>query len=356
MLPLIAMSVVVGCGCSKDRTIKDVQTAYNEMIVSFNLTEGNMFFTDTDNEFAIKINYSSDLQQAIENSSLSNDTQKRYKALFYQQQILDNIFAYYNNHQTAFYTYASGKEIDQDKINALYDSVKTLHEQLATFEKHYDAFIDSTSQGLSDIMKFNITTYSYHLNNLIDASFNFIFNFQSLYEKYGCENNYDMVSGTNLRSYVDKAYVDMSYIVYLECIKSFNQSVDVNGVCDLAPIIGSSSDYNLINLLDERKEISTSILENYGNDTAEGIIATDAVQSFMYVRDIYEQRLGTYINSYNNIDNETINQYQFGLVGGIDYDDYLKTLNSSERATIVLIDNFVGEIFTNYMTKLKSLI
>ena len=356
MFPLIAISLFVGCGCGEDRTVEDVKNVYLEMVDSFKTEEGNKFFNDELNKFAITISYPSNLTEAINNTSFANDTQKRYRALFYQQQILNNIFAYYNSNESAFYTYASGKEIDQDDLNALYDSVISLKEALTSFEQHYEAFIDATEQGLSDIMKFNITTYSYHLNNLIDSSFNFIYKFQGLYEQYGCESSYNDPTVSNLKTYMDKGYLDMSYIVYLENIKSFNQSVGENGVCDLAGIVGNENEFNLISWLDNREEISSTILDNYGLDTEAGITATNAVNTFVYCRDVFEQRLGTYLTSYGSVDNLNINQYQFNLNGGIDYNSYLKSLSSSEKATIILIDSFVSETFNNYMIKLKALI
>ena len=355
MFPLIAISCFVGCGCEKDRSIGDVQKAYIEMVESFNTDGGNKFFDVETDKFVISIQYPTDLKSAIDNTSCANDTQKRYRALFYQQEIISNIFAYYSNNEESFYTYTSGKDVNQDEINNLYNKVKNLHEALKEFEIQYNIFIDATEKDLSDIMKFNITTYSYYLNSLIDSSFDFIYTFQTMYEKYGCENEYDNPL-TNLNTYVDKAYLDISYIVYLEDIKSFNHEVGENGVCDLSAIIGNEKTFEYLELLENRGAVSSVIVENYGKDTEAGILSTNAVNAFVYSREVFEQRLNTYVNAYNSVDNLTINQYKFELNGGIDYDSYLKTLSSSEKATIILMDSFVNENFNNYITKLKAII
>ena len=52
----------------------------------------------------------------------------------------------------------------------------------------------------------------------------------------------------------------------------------------------------------------------------------------------------------------TINQYRFGLNGNVDYNSYITSQISSERALIVLLDNFIEDTFLNFVDKLNNIV
>ena len=160
----------------------------------------------------------------------------------------------------------------------------------------------------------------------------------------------------NLDSYVNVAYLDMTYVIYLENIKSFDYSVGDNGVCDLANIIGNENEYNLLDNLNTRKSISLSITESLGADTETGQEATELVNTFVYARDIFNQRLSTYIATYNDLDMYTINQYKFDLSGNVDYNSYLISLSASDRAIVKSVDTFILDVFDSYLEKLNLIV
>jgi hypothetical protein len=356
-LVLSVFSVLALFGCGKDRDINDIKNAYSNMVSSYaeEKKQEYKFFSDKNSPNSIVISYPVMVRQAINSNSPSNAVQKRYRALYYQQKILDNIFIYYNNHQEEFYRIAESQEIEKDELNDLYNRVCSVNESLKNFESHYSSFISATEDGVSDIMEFNITSYSYNLNHVIDCSFDFIYKFHDLYVKY-CVENYGAYSESNLNTYVDKAYVDISYIVYLENIKSFNYSVGSHGVCDLSDVVGSQTEYNLLSLLEERKPISTTIVGNVGLTSDAGVLATDAVNLFTYSRDVFEQRLTPYISTYSSVNMYNLNQYKYGLNGSVNYESYLKSLSASDRATIALLNSFVEDNFSNYISKLNSIV
>ena len=353
LLPVFSILILFGCG--DDREIKDIQTAYSEMVSDFTVSGESDFFSDSEKPNSIVISYPATIKQAIENTSPSNSVQKRYRALYYQQEILNNIFTYYNNYQEEFYRETASKDIDEDKINSLYDSAKNLHETLTNFEGAYNSFNDAIEDGISDVMKFNMTSYSFHLNKVIDASFDFVYKFHNIYTEY-CVDNYDSANADNLALYVDKAYLDISYIAYLENIKSFNYSVGGHGVCDLADVVGSSNKYNLLSLLDSRKSISDFVTANLGATTEEGVEVTERINLFAYNRGVYEQRVNNYLTTYRSVDIFKINQYRFGLNGNVDYNSYLTSQSSSDRAVILMLDNFVEDTFLSYVEKLNTIV
>ena len=73
---------------------------------------------------------------------------------------------------------------------------------------------------------------------LIEDSFDFIYDFINIYTKY-CVSNYDVNSPANISLKLEKAYVDLAYIVYHENFKAFNHSVGSKGISDLSSIINS---------------------------------------------------------------------------------------------------------------------
>jgi len=355
LMLLSVMSILVLFGCGKDKSIENVESAYTEMVNSFVVSEENKFFSDYNNPNSIVITYPATVDYTIKNASPSNAVQKRYRGLYYQQLVLNNIFDYYDHHQQDFYRIAKGKDIDNDEINDLYDSIVELKDNLKDFESHYTSFLDATENGISDIMEFNITSYSYYLNKVIDKSFDFIYKFHDMYVDY-CIDDYSAYNETNLNIYVDKAYLDISYVVYLENIKSFNYSVGSHGVCDLADVVGSQSEYNLLELLENKKSISDTIIGNVGATTEQGVTATNTVNLFVYSKDVFEQRLNTYISTYYDSNIFQINQYKYDLTGNVDYGSYLLSLSASDRAKIVLLDRFTQDNFKNYVNKLNTIV
>lgn len=354
LLPILSVLVLFGCG--KDKEIEDVLTAYTEMVDTFTVGGESDLFSEASNPKAIVISYPVTVKQAIENIAPSNDLQKRYRGLYYQQEILDNIYTYYTNYQEDFYRIAKSKDIDEDEVNDLYDSVKDIHDSLDNFKHHYETFKDVTlDSGISDIMEFNITSYTFHLNKVIDASFDFVYRFHNIYSNY-CIDDYHSFNADNLQLYVDKAYLDISYVVYLENIKSFNYSVGEHGICDLSSIVGSESEKNLLSLLDERKNISATILGNLGTSTEAGIYADEAVSIFSYIRDVYEQRINSYLTNYKKVNMYNISQYRFNDSSNITYENYLNSLSASDRAVHTMLDNFVDDTFLNYVSKLNSIL
>jgi len=353
LLPVFSLLILFGCG--NDKKIEDIQSAYSDMVNSYTISGESDFFSDETSPNSIVISYPITVEQVISNSNPSNDVQKRFRALYYQQKILDNIFAYYNNHQEDFYRIAPSKDIDEDEINDLYNNLNDIRDVLSEFEKHYDTFIDAISNGVSDIMEYNLTSYAFYLNRVIDESFDFIYKFHNMYANH-CVDNYQSITADNLSIYVDKAYIDISYVVYLENIKSFNYSVGSHGVCDLSSVVGSSNSYNILSLLDNRKSLSAFVQENVGNDSEQGESANESADLFVHAKNVIEQRLSTFITTYNAVNMYNINQYRFNLNGGVDYEAYLTSLSASDRSIVNSIDNFVKDCFNNYVDKLNKIV
>lgn len=353
LIPMFALILL--CGCGSDASISKVQETYTNMKTSMVIDGENNFFSNEENPNAISIKYSSQVQRAIDNVSASNDVQKRYRALYYQQTILDIIYDFYNNYEEEFYRVAPSKDIDEDEIEELYDSVNELRSTLQGFAHHYDTFVSATENGTSDIMAFNITSYSFHLNGVIDKSFDFMHKFYNMYVEY-CVEDFTIYNEHNLNLFVDKGYLDIAYVVYLENIKSFNYSVGDNGICDLASVVGSSSEYNLLGLLDVRKSLSPAIAENIGLTTPEGTDAKEKLDLFTYNRNIYNQRVNNYLNTFGSVDMYQVNQYRFGLNGTVNYESYLQSLSVSDKATLTMLNNFINDNFKVYVDKLMTIV
>lgn len=354
VLPLIALSVL--CGCGKDRSIGDIHKLYNSITTEHVVNDQNIFFSNELNKQSVNIYYSDSLKATINAENPSNKVQKRYKAISYQQNILDNIFNYYSNHQENFYMIAASKNINKNELNTLYDKVNNLNKTLDEFESKYNTFIDAIeSNGIPDIMEYNITSYSYELNKVIDASFEFIYYFHKLNTKY-CLQNPNLYTEQTIQVYVDKAYIDMSYIVYLNDIKAFNYSVGENGVCDLAGVVGSDCKYNKLEMLGVKKEISPNILENLVKDANDYDLTMEKLNEFSYCRKIFEQKFNNYLATYSSLNVYTIANYKFDQIIGVTYDNYINSLTASDRAVVVMLDNFVENDFDNYMSKLASIV
>ncbi len=353
LIPVFA--IILLCGCGGDVKLSKVQEAFSNIKTSMIIDGENNFFANEENPNAISIKYSTQVQKAIDNENASNEVQMRYRALHYQQAILDIIYDFYNNYEEEFYRIAPSKDVDKDEIESLYNSVKDLKSTLNTFTHHYDNFVIATKGGPSDIMTFNITSYTFYLNGVIDSSFDFIHKFYDMYVDY-CVEDYTVYNGDNLELFVDKAYLDIAYVVYLENIKSFNYNVGDNGTCDLSSVVGSDNEFNILKLLDDRKSISNAILENVGLDTEQGEEAKEKLDLFVYHRDIFNQRLDNYLSTFRSVDMYHVNQYRFDLNGTVDYNSYLMSLSLSDRSTLAMLDNFINDNFMEFVDKLMTIV
>ena len=157
LIPVFALIML--CGCGGDASISKVQESFANMKSAMVVEGENNFFSSEKNPNAISIKYSSQVQRAIDNVAASNDVQKRYRALYYQQAILDIIFDLYNNYEEEFYRVAPSKDIDEDEVEELYNSINELKSTLQGFRQYYDTFVVATENGTSDIMAFNINAF-----------------------------------------------------------------------------------------------------------------------------------------------------------------------------------------------------
>lgn len=354
ILPLIAIFCFVGCG--EDRTIEDVENLYKSMTEVYVNEDNNLLFSNKDKPNTITIKYSTLVSNAVNITTPSTDMQKRYSALGYQQQILNYIFNYYEQNQEDFYRILKSKEINNSDINDLYERISGLKTSLENFKAQYDIFTDSTNSGISDVMEFNLTSYTYEVNKIIDSSFNFIYKFIDMYNNY-CIENADALTAKNLSLKIQRTYVDIANIVYLENFKAFNYSVGTNGICDLAPVINTSNNYSLIEYLEgDVKSISNIITEGLIEDSKNHNYVLNLINDFVYSEEVFSQRLNSYKAVYNEQDIYTLTQHRFGLVSGVDYTSYLDSLSTSNRANIYMFEEFVNTNFIDLVDNLNTII
>lgn len=351
ILPLL--SIVLLCGCGETINIQDVKTRYDKLTTAYVVNNVNNFYNNEQLSKTIFINYD-DLRNEIEDSDPDNDLQRRYRALYYQQLILNNIFDCYEKYHEDFYMIASSKNINEDKLKSFKSSETSLEKALQRFNQYYNSFIEEVNAGKSDIMTMSITEYSYEVNKVIDASFNFIYSFMDIYTN-DCIDDINQISTKNLSISIAKANLNIAYVVYLENIKSFNFVVGNWGMCDLAPIISEDNEFLLLDLLSTPRIISTLVSENIVPGSPKYDSVTDDINNFIYSKDVFEQRLNTYKSMYNSIDVYNLTQHRFNQINGVKYDNYVDSLNASKQSSVLMIENFVSATLANYITKLNAI-
>ena len=110
-MPLLA--VICLCGCGAEINVKNIKNNYNELTTNYIYESENAFFNDTDKPNTIAIYYPNNLKEIIySENEQQNDFQKRCRAIYYQQQILTNIFDGYEKYSDDFYLVAESKKID----------------------------------------------------------------------------------------------------------------------------------------------------------------------------------------------------------------------------------------------------
>jgi len=353
LLPLMSLFCLYGCG--EDKTSKDLQVLYESIVDSNVVDKTNKFFSDKSNPNSLAISYSVEVQAAIDNVSPTNDIQKRYKAIGIQQDVLDCIYNYYENNHIEFYKVMSSGDYSNSDMNDLYVRLENLKNVIDNFKKSYNTFVDATQNGVSDVMEFNLTNYSFELNKVIDASFDFIYKFIEMYQKY-CISDFNAKTATNLQIRVDKSYVDLAYVVYLQNIKAFDYSVGSKGICDLSTVINSSSEYSILDDLGNIKALSSIVQSNLNIEDSNYNEVNDLINNYLYAQEVFDQRFSNYKSIYNEQDIYKITQFKFDLVNGVDYDSYMGSLSSSEKSSIEMLNSFVDNTYQKLVDKLSLIV
>ena len=214
-------------------------------------------------------------------------------------------------------------------------------------------FIEDANESIDDVMAFSIINYTYQVNKVIETSFDFIYEFIGLYEDY-CINT-SKINAETLDFYVGKSYVDIAHIVYLQNFQAFNYSVGEKGVCDLLAIVDTNSEFLLIDDLKDVKAVSAIVKSNLEEGTANYEEIIKNVNNYIYAKDLFYQKLQAFNRVVQVVDMYTLNQYRFGLISGVSYENYVSTLSISNRANVEMLQSFIEDHFNPFLTKLQLL-
>ena len=357
LLVLIVVSVFSFVGCEKDRNSTNISDLYKEMtnVGIVNDEKKSRLFNDENLANTISIYYPLNVQSVINMETPNNNMDRRYKALYYQQQILNLIFNFYENNNETFYKILPTVDTNTKDLNNLYEKLESLKKELEDFNTEYTIFIETTSKGVSDIAEGKINIYTYKINILIEKSFDFIYEFINVYEKYCVNKVENEITVDHLKFCVDKSNVDIAYIVYQENFKSFNYIIGSNGITDLSPLIAcSDSKYVLIDKLNKYK-LSERISETLASKQGTYEEDKKLVNEYFYFNDLFQQSLMSYKTIYTSINFRDFNTYRLGLGNGMTYENYLNSLKYSDLTSIKMLESFVEDRFIILIDKLLQL-
>jgi len=358
MLPIFSLLFFSGCG--NEGNVDDLKKLYNE-ITGIYIEEGeNIFFSDDANPNTINISYFHDVQNEINNPIVKEGN--KYRTYYYAQLILNHIFNFYEDHNEDFYLHMSSKEYKEKDIEKVYEKLNNLKEELIDFKSSYMLFNEQTKkEGLSNVLDIYIKNYTFELNQVIEKSFDFMYEFDKVYTKY-CIEDMNAVNEKVLNYKVDKSYLDIAHIVYLENFKTFSIAVEGKGVCDISPIIGLNSKFNLLDDLGNLKNVSNNIIVNLDEKSQYNLSTMELINNFDYYMQIFNQNYHHYINTYNTVydkeNNSTnkYNSYRFDLMGSGSFESYLNGLSVVDRASVNLLTNFIDECYNSLVEKLKLIV
>ena len=396
IMPLIAIFAFAGCG-GKARTGDDIKNRYIAMKIRHSdMFEGGEFdssinYSDEANKDilkdSVKVCYNESmtlgLQEIIrefsdtEEFKFKNDMNlyKRYFAMKeLQDNVLENIFVYYNAYSMDFYANAELKGISKGEMRKLYNSVERLQGDLSDFKVARDK-LQSACDVLtfSGVIRSDVTEYAYHYNMLIEDCLKFVRYFKELNEKYYfsaplTEESTDEDKVRIATYYYNEAtfeLADMMYNVYLKSLNHINE-------CDLS---------SLVKIEDRWKSTSggvkipvsiASIKQVYGTDSLYDVLGSKLnnqitkiqyvdplviglsvdgrLDNFLDVRNVYLQKKRVY-----KVVIDRMEYYQFAiekLGDQADYDAYYGKLSNLEQANINLVLNFYGTTLSDYVNAL----
>lgn len=361
ILPFVALGCLAGCG--KDHDVDDLKKLYESMKTAYVVEDEetgaktNIFFASEEKPNTITLAYTDDINvivNSVPNSS-TTDLEKRMIALDYHQQILNSIFNFYENNQEEFYKEMSSADYKKSEMNDLYNSLEKLKDTLDDFKTQYIQFVSSFESN--DIMEFNVFNYTYELNRVLDSSFDFMYEFIDVYDKYVASDDKLTTASINYR--LDVSYVDVANIVYLDNIKPFDYSVGNRGLCDLVSLVSpvaSKVEANITSYLLSPKKLSDAMTDGLNESSASYGDTVAQLNDFFYSRDLLTQRLGLFRKFLSRVDAYKLNQYRFGLVSGVDYDTYKASLSASDSSDVSALENYIADVFKPFVEKLKLIV
>ena len=174
------------------------------------------------------------------------------------------------------------------------------------------------------------------------------------WENY-CIENKESTSIEYLNFSIDKTLVNFSYVIYLENVKSFNDAVGKNGVCEVYNIIETNKTKYDFTMFLESFAVSEATINNLNTTSTLYAKTQKAVDEYYYFNEIFEQKLVAYENTYKSFDFYNYNKHRMNLGNGVTYTDYLNTLSQSEKASISLMENFMYTTFLDLYEKVCEL-
>ncbi len=407
LLPLCAVAAFVGC--SKERTVSEVQNYYNSMKNKYIVEETSGVYSSnifpkqqgTVKSFGdgIKVQYTGDL------SFLGDDNKEvdaedaygeQYDTLYWrymaikeiQQPTLDAIFAYYTKYNDNFFNgiqLTDKKVLDSKDITALYNKLVDLDDELQKFVVERNKFQQVVDiLGVKDIDRSIITTYSRAFNDLIKVSYEFVEEFKNIHVKYiWKDNEYDSFNGIGslqtINRIIDEANLEQAYVQYLE-LSAFNDSE-----CDLSEyakvkLKTGSAEINYFDLLGQQLTTSseslikiTKYVNQQGQQTdvngvpysAEEIELwktndkSEAEQNYIsklnYSIDVFNQKLDKIKEIANDVNLYKYYRIKFGQDTSLTLEQYKDNLSKIEQANLMLFENFMNETVNSYRLNIHSL-
>ena len=359
ILPILSIFGLTACG--SDKSVAAIQNKYSAIKVA----NPDMFVVAEEGQEetsdAIRISYKEGEMQRLSALTYNNlaimgfqndyNSYKRYYALSYvQQQLLTDIYAYYDEQSDNFYENYDIAGVSQDELNVLFDKVEAMANNIKEFKVAKEKLEQTVDvMTFTGVVRADLTAYSYSVNVLIEQSLDLVGYFKDLNTKYFYngeiteENKVEYV-----RHYLAEANFELAEVCYYKYLKAFN---NVNE-CDLSGLIfiNSGKQAGVIQsyIWDERNAVkgfdrTFATIGNYATQ--------DEIDDFKEIRASFLQKSEIYKTIYDSMD-----YYNFNIAYLNDeLSDYKDEVGVVEKANIKLIELYYETTVIDYIDALKTI-
>ena len=355
ILACISLQLVVSCDIQKydSSDLKDLYktTIENQFDVDNNI---NAMFDG----YTINIKYSSNVTSVTKKSDMTSNERNLYAIDKVYNKLFKAIFKYFEDWNENFYDVAD-KRLNGEEFNNLFNKLNSLNNELLVLKDAKNDMEDVLANNLlEDVPSYEITSYVYELNRVVEKSIDFNNYFRLLHDSKVYNHSSDsVITAAAVTRAIDDMVLSLSQMVYIDNIQPFNISNDNVQECDLNILIKSyidGNEYVILDYLDTiNVELSSHTIELIG--TGEDIALMKIADKYMYYSKVLRQNILALEQVYDNIDYFRLSMYRYGEInGGIEV--YKITVADIEKTSynfLEIVENFISR---TYFTTLEELI
>lgn len=344
--------VACSCGLEKYKS-EDIKNLY-KTIVEYQIDSkdgsNTMFATD----YTICVDYAPAVKNVFISAEPTANEYNLYALENIYNPLFEAIFRYYEKWNENFFETAD-EVLSRNEFNNLYLKLNDIHDALRELniaKENMEAIV--TNRGVDGTPSYEITSYIYVLNNVVDKSIDFVSYFRDLH--IAKIFNYDDVSTSTVTRTLDEMLLSFAKLVYIDNIIPFTTINGGTKICDVSILVKAYYDDNSYVKFYALDKLNTELRSDvvYALDNGTDAVILSQADQYMYYSNILKQNILTLESVSANINYYRLSLYRFGEVNG-GVEEYSKTISAKEHTSYIFLAKLEDFLINEYLPILNEL-